>query len=324
MATIEIRNRNIAVDVRAEIEEYEWRGAKWSHEKLIACSPFRDEYSPSFFVRLEPSGDYPAGIWSDSGASDDRFAKGGLVKLLAFLRHETYEEAEEYLLDKYAPRDGKRIIVAPHIPRNKTYLPLDDSIIDVLPSKYLESRGIEAEVQIAAGCGRGPYKGYVALPWRFPDGRLMNVKYRATKGKMFFYEDGAYPIGRLVWGADSVGNRDNPIICEAEIDALSWRTAGFSAVATGHGAISEEQVQILLGLGFKRYIAGGDNDLIGKRFNAQLERVLSKYAQVGKLDWHGIAEKDANDILRARGKEGLRDLASTVVFPPKFKKLSVR
>lgn len=325
MPTIDIRERNIAVDVRGELEVFEWgRDAKWSHDKLIARSPFRDDATPSFFVRLEPHGDYPAGIWSDSGAYDMQWYKGDFAKLLAFLRHETREETEEYLLDKYAPRDGKkRKLVVPHIPRSRSYPPLADDLIEVLPSPYLSKRGISEDVQIAAGTGKGPYAGYVALPWRFPDGRLMNVKYRATKGKLFFYEDDAYPIGKLVWGADSVGEGEGLIICEAEIDALSWRTAGFKAVATGHGALSEEQASIILGLGFNKLIAGGDNDFVGNRFNEQIKRVLGKSKRVGTIDYVGFAEKDANDILQKQGIQGLRKLASTVTFPSRIKKLSV-
>lgn len=318
MATIDVRSKNIAVNVRGELEEFEWNGAKWSHEKLIACSPFRDEDSPSFFVRLEPYGDYPAGIWSDSGAHDEQFYKGDFVKLLSFLRHETRSETEDYLIDKYAPRDGKRVIVPPHIPRNTSYPTLDDDIIEVLPSPYLRKRGISDEVQLRAGTGRGPYKGYVALPWRLMDGRLGNVKYRATKGKMFFYEDDAWPIGRLVWGADSVEEAGVCIIAEAEIDALSWRTAGFQAVATGHGAISAEQVDILLRLPVNRFITAGDNDLIGKRFNEQVKRVLGDKRIVAEIDWRGYSEKDANDVLVARGKNGLFKLGQKTQYPKRF------
>lgn len=325
MATIDVRNKNIAVNIRTELEEFEWgHDAKWSHDKLIARSPFRDDATPSFFVRLEPHGDYPAGIWSDSGAYDEAWYKGDFVKLLAFLRHETRSECEEYLLDKYAPRGGKRVVVPPHIARDRTYQPLDASIIDVLPSPYLRKRGISDEVQIAAGCGRGQYKGYVALPWKHPDGRLMNVKYRATKGKMFFYEDDAYPIGRLVWGADSVEEAGVCIIAEAEIDAMSWRTAGFQAVATGHGAISDEQVDILLRLPVNRFLAAGDNDLVGKRFNEQIKRVLGDKRLVAEIDWSGYTEKDANDVLVARGKNALFKLGQKTPYPKRFKNLPQR
>lgn len=322
MPTIDVRDRNIVVNTREELEEFEWGDdAKWSHEKLIARSPFRDDTTPSFFIRLEPHGDYPAGIWSDSGAHDERWYKGDFVKLLSFLRHETREETEEYLLDKYAPKDGKRVLVTPHIPRNATHRPLDDGIIEVLPSPYLTKRGISEDVQIHAGTGKGPYKGYVALPWKLMDGRLANVKYRATKGKMFFYEDDAWPIGRLVWGADSVSPAEFIIVCEAEIDALSWRTVGFEAVATGHGAISDEQVDILLRLPTKKFIAGGDNDFVGNRFNNQLKRVLSKDRVVGNLNWERITHKDANDILCKEGEDKLKQLGRTAQFPKRFNNL---
>lgn len=324
MPVIDVRDRNITVDVRGELEEYDWgHDAKWSHDKIIARSPFRDDDTPSFFVRLEPHGNYPAGIWSDSGAYDSQWHKGDFVKLLAFLRKEDRSATEDYLLEKYAPREGtKRKLVVPHIPVKYTYKPLDHAIIDRKPSGYLSARGISELVQMEAGTGRGPYKGYVAIPWHFPDGRLMNVKYRATKGKMFFYEDDAYPIGKLVWGANSVGESDVCFVCEAEIDAMSWRTAGYAAVATGHGAISEEQAEILMGLPVNRLIAAGDNDSVGKRFNEQLQRVLDNRRRVGRLTWEGFSEKDANDVLRAKGREGLVQLAQTTVFPPKFKKLS--
>lgn len=323
MPTIDVRKRNVVVDIRAELEEYDWgHDAKWSEEKLIARSPFRDDSTPSFFVRLEPYGDYPAGIWSDSGASDE-FYKGDFVKLLAFLRHQTREEAEDYLLEKYAKRgEGPRKIVPPRIPRETHYKTLDDAIVEPLVSPYLTKRGIAEAEQMRAGTGRGAYKGYVALPWRLMDGRLANVKYRATKGKMFFYEDDAWPIGRLVWGADSVLPTEVIVVAEAEIDALSWRSVGFEAVATGHGAISPEQVDILLRLPAKKFIAGGDNDSVGKRFNEQLKRVLEGKRQVGELSWQGISGKDANDILQAQGADALRRLGLSAQFPPRLKKLS--
>lgn len=322
MPTVKIRDELVAVDVRGELEVYDWGPrAKWSHDKLIAPSPFRDDHMPSFFVRLEQSGDYPAGIWSDSGAYDDRYAKGGLAKLLAFLRAETIEETERYLLDKYAKRGDKRVLIVPHITKIKTRTSLPSGLVTPAVSGYLSSRGISEEAQINAGTGRGPYKGYVALPWRLSDGRLVNVKYRATKGKLFFYEDNAWPIGELVWGIDSVGSGGVLVICEAEIDALSWRTAGFAAVATGHGALSAEQADLLLRLGFDSFIAGGDNDLVGNRFNEQLKRVLGKSVSVGTLNWDGVVEKDANEILQKRGIDGLRQLADTVKFPSFFKKI---
>ena len=87
MAGIKIRGQTVNVDIQSELEVFEWSRPKWSESKLIACSPFRYDHSPSFFVNLD--GDY-AGTWGDSGAYDDEWSKGGFIKLLSFLRRETY------------------------------------------------------------------------------------------------------------------------------------------------------------------------------------------------------------------------------------------
>ncbi len=101
MPNVRIRGHDIEVDVRTELEAHDFERPRWTGDKLIACSPFRSESAPSFFVNLD--GEY-AGTWGDSGAYDSEWASGNLTKLLAFLRGETYEETEEYLLDLYAPQ----------------------------------------------------------------------------------------------------------------------------------------------------------------------------------------------------------------------------
>lgn len=308
MPLIDIRGQMVNVDVRSELEEFEWHSAKWHDDKLIAGSPFRDDRSPSFFVRLEPGDGYPAGIFSDSGAYDDSYAKGGFVKLLAFLRKETFSEAADYLVDKYGLRGEKRELVIPHIPKQKHYGILDPSIIDVRPSPYLTRRGIAPDVQIAAGVGKGRFNGYVALPWKLVDGRLANVKYRATQGKTFFYEEGAWPITDLVWGVDCVRGGGALIICEAEIDALSWRTAGYDAVAIGNLGVTELKADIILRLDFDRIYLGGDNDSAGMMFNEKLYRVLHKKAPLSLLRYGNTQLKDVNDILLQLGSGYLHEM----------------
>ena len=64
MATIVLKNMPVEVDVEAELREFDWTRPTWNSDKLLAASPFRYDKSPSFFVRLEPYGEYPAGVWS--------------------------------------------------------------------------------------------------------------------------------------------------------------------------------------------------------------------------------------------------------------------
>ena len=99
MPVISVRNYEVDVDIKSELEVYDWGyNARWSADKLIAASPFRHDSTPSFFVNLD--GDY-AGAWADSGAHDDNYTSGGFAKLLAYLRSESIEETERYLLEQY-------------------------------------------------------------------------------------------------------------------------------------------------------------------------------------------------------------------------------
>ena len=49
---IRINDLELNIDVRAELENYEWEKAIWKENKLIACSPFRGEENPSFYCFL--------------------------------------------------------------------------------------------------------------------------------------------------------------------------------------------------------------------------------------------------------------------------------
>lgn len=309
MATINIRGHDVFLDVQAELEEFEWYRAKWSHDKLIAASPFRYDRSPSFFVLLESNGEYPAGTWGDSGAYDEEWKSGGIVKLLSFLRNETYEETQEYLLSKYVELSETNdvVLILPRLRVESFKRILQRDIIERQTSRYLTNRGISEEVQAEAKVGKSRHYGFVAIPWHSPDGLLSNVKYRATKGKTFFYERNARPIRDLVYGADLYNRScDDLIICEAEIDALSWRVAGYNAVAIGGVAFTQQQADIIRRLPFKRLIVAGDNDKAGTRFNAQVVQAL-KGRNLAVIQWRNCPFKDANDVLLAKGIGGLRE-----------------
>src|SRR5690625_4778702 len=176
---IRIRDQYLDIDIREELEQFDWHKARWTSDKLLAASPFRNDRHPSFFVNLD--GEY-VGTWGDSGADDDYYSSGNIVKLLAYLRGTSYEEVEEYLLDKYGQTgDSNAIVIRP--PRfhlRSTFRPLDENIVTPAISPYLSKRGISEEVQRMAGVGYGRYKGFTAIPWRRANGVLANVMYRST------------------------------------------------------------------------------------------------------------------------------------------------
>lgn len=319
MPNIKIGDNELHVDVRAELEEFEWVRPRWTHDKLIAASPFRYDKSPSFFVRLYEHDKFPAGTWSDSGAYDDDWKSGNFIKLLSFLRNDTLEETRYYLLQKYgiSTIDSKYEINFPYLHKNVIHRKLNSSIIDLSVSPYISSRKVSEEVQIQAGIGKSQYKGFVAIPWLAPDGQLANVKYRSTRGKTFFYESNARPISELVYGANLYSkSSDNLIVCEAEIDALSWRTVGINAVALGGVTFTQRQAEILCRLPFDKLIVAGDNDKAGMKFNARIVQALKNKRALAVLQWGDTERKDANEILCKDGRQALRELVKGALDLP--------
>jgi Toprim-like len=301
MSIIKIRGQSVDVDVRGELEQFNWTRPTWSGDKLIAASPFRYDNTPSFFVRLEQYGDYPAGTWADSGYYDEEWASGNFVKLFAFLRNETYEETEEYLLGEYGRFDsGEQItLVAPNLKlrTQPNYLPqtLLASYSD--DYAYLKSRGISEEVQRSADIRYDSKSRTVILPWYDANKRLCNVKFRTVYGKTFWYAKGAVPIRELVYGIESV---EGPVsvLEEAEIDALSWRTVGVQAIAVGGASFTDKQADIIKRSAVRTLYISGDNDKAGRKFTEQVASKLRGYVELRRIA-KPEQYKDTNEALMA-------------------------
>jgi len=307
LADITIRGQTVDIDIRTELEQFAWTRPNWSHDKLIAASPFRYDRTPSFFVRLEQYGDYPAGTWHDSGAYDTEWASGGLVKLLAFLRNETVEEMEDYLLAEYAPfaTETKEIKLRPL--RLKTQRIRQALGTDYLAQytddyAYLKSRGIGEDYQTKIGIKYDVDGRAVVIPWRQADGRLANVKFRQTLGKVFWYAKGAWPIRELLFGIENA--EPTTLICEAEIDALSWRMAGYSAIATGGASFNEFKRDLILTSPITELLIATDNDKAGEKLRAEIASALQ-----GRIKLRNVrldsSVKDANESLVKYGAESL-------------------
>lgn len=311
LSALNINGKMVYVDLEAELSDFEWERATWSDEKLVACSPFRYDRTPSFYVYLQDTSTAKAGYWGDVGAYDAEFARGGFVKLLAFLRAETEDETVDYLLETYAPtaRDGRLTLRLPKLKAVSKPEPLPESLlVDVQagPNDYLTGRGISAEVQREAGVGL--VGNAVAIPWRLPNGRLANVKYRSTRGKAFWYVKGGWPIRDLVYGMDIVYAKRlrHAVICEAEIDAMAWRSVGVPAIGTGGSAFNLKKADIITQSPIEYLTVVTDNDKAGDKLRAAIERYLNGKVRLA----HGyITEvKDANELLVKRGAEALRNV----------------
>ena len=297
MAIITVLDRQVDVNIREEVEEFEWEGAKWSDEKLIARSPFRDDRTPSFYITFE--GEF-AGVFGDSAAEDDYYKSGTLPKLLAFLRNETYEEACDYLLSKYdydyTSEEISLITPEPiSFEEPQPNLTLPDPI--VYDTEYLPSRGIHPkiiELQNVFDNGKS-----VGIPWYDTNGQLSAIKYRSKKGKEFWYASGSKPVGTLVYGLDTVIERgiSRVAICEAEIDAMTWQSAGIYAIAIGGARINERQVDQIIASGVDEIIIAGDNDAQGRKFNEKIQKFFTGIVDLWETDYSSYGTiKDVNEL----------------------------
>jgi DNA primase len=111
------------------------------------------------------------------------------------------------------------------------------------------------------------------------------------------------------------------VICEAEIDALSWQTSGIQAVAIGGISFNWRQADIIRQLPASKYVIAGDNDKAGDRFNETVVRTLQNDVRLAVLRWQDDRHKDANDVLRNNGADGLRELTKQVLRVPVLYKL---
>lgn len=308
MTNISIDGHRLDIDVAEVLSDYHLQNANWRADKVIAASPFRDERHPSFFINLI------TGAWGDSGAYDEHYASGNLAKLLAYLRNETYEETLEYLIDLYGVRElreGERISL-PTVSLRKEQARIDLKESFLTPYKYrnpyLGSRGISEAVQRFMDVGYSQEDKAVTMPWRHPDGTLANVKFRQIYGKTFWYARNASPIRELVYGIDKIYMRrvKTAVICEAEIDALSWMTCGVPAIALGGTAVTRAQLDIIRRSPIEHLIRSLDNDGPGEKMGRLLNVGLRGYMKVTDAEIPS-PYKDSNEAY-VKGDVNLREL----------------
>lgn len=303
MPTIKIRNQPVEVDIRSELEQFNWTRPRWTSDKLLAASPFRYDRNPSFFVSLD--GEY-AGCFKDSGAYDLEWESGNLIKLLSFLRNETYEETEEYLLSEYGVEwKYDELVKLPKLSLNvENKRHIDKSTLESYKWRhpYLSNRGISEEVQRMARIGYDRDRQAVVIPWFNADGSLANVKYRLVKGRAFWYEKGAVPIRNLVYGINLIYsyNAQEAILCEGEIDALTWETVGKRAIAIGGVAFTDKQADIIKRSPIKRLIICGDNDKAGSKLKRQVIEKLRGYIDLAEVtvpgEYKDVNESHVNEV----------------------------
>ncbi|WP_068792801.1 toprim domain-containing protein [Brevibacillus laterosporus] len=297
------------IDIRAELEQFSWTAATWTDDKLLAASPFRWDRSPSFYVWLRDNNDprniAKAGYWSDLGAKDPDYQRGGIVKLLAFLREETEEETQDYLRWKYGEGMVDPEALTLDLSRR---LRIDQPRVHTSGAgfyeqylgrdhPYLASRGITEEIQQLFRTGYDPRTNAITIPWFNADGTLGNVKYRKVNEKTFWYAKGGRPIREMVYGLDIVYKQriTRAVLVESEIDAMYLWSAGVPAVALGGSVFSEEKAEALRKGPIEIIGVMADHDEAGQKMKRAVVGGLSGYMTVNVVGYP-IRYKDPNEI----------------------------
>lgn len=298
---MQIREHDLDVDILEELENFDWAGGVVKGNKFLACSPFRTERHPSFACNLED------GLWIDSGNSDEYYHKGNFLKLMAVLRNEDIDFAEDYLIEKYATilADTESL----ELPLSLNLCGEQDKPLIIAKSSiqhlyqhttdYLTNRGISIEVQELFGTGFNPENKTVAMLWTDRFGNIINIKYRRTDQKAFFYAKGGQPIRNHVYGMyQCIAKKAKRVfLCESEIDALTLWTYGYTAIAVGGSSLSEKQKQIILSAGIEELVIATDNDTVGNRFRESLKQDFGGNLRILMFVFPEQA-KDVNSLTR--------------------------
>lgn len=269
--------------IKETIDSYPWRNPRWHDGKLEASSPFRPgDDRPSFRVITDPDS-LNFGCWVDMGATDPRYRRGGPVQLFAMLRGISEDEARRLLAEEKGEGEGPADYIHLRLPEHTAKTPpkpLDISLLDPYfthTSDYLTNRGISPDVQALFRTGYDPRSRAVTIPWFDAAGRLLNVKYRSTRGKSFWYAKGGAPIRDLIFGINVIHARGirRAAVVEAEIDAMYLWTIGVPAIATGGAAFNERKRDLILRSPIEELILIRDRDAAGRQWRNEIAEALS-------------------------------------------------
>ena len=269
------KNIKIHIDIQEYLERFEWSHAKWTEDRLIAASPFRDDNHPSFFVNY--NNDW-AGTWGDSGTGDS----GNFIQLVAELHDTDYETAFEMLKEEFwiRPYEAPAISVKLGVKKEK-------SIFDIPvhnPSPYLLGRGISEETQQLYRTSEDESK--VCLPYINGMGLATALKYRRTDNKDFFYEAGNNHLKNMLFGYHVIYEKlpNTLVICEAEIDAMTAYEMGFVGISLGAANLIERQVDLIKKVYVKNIIIGTDNDEKGNLAAKSIDDAFWKTHKLYRYD----------------------------------------
>jgi twinkle protein len=186
--------------------------------------------------------------------------------------------------------------------------------------QFLLDRGITEDVIKANKIVATKNNNNIIFPY-FKDGEMVNYKTRGIDGKFFTQSKDAEPI---VYNYDRCKNSETIIICEGEMDSLSWEVAGITyhtSVNMGAPNIGDKNIDKKLECintcydifdEAKRIYIATDEDDNGRNLQKELVRRFgAEKCLLVDLSPH----KDANEVLLTEGVESLQNRLKTASTP---------
>lgn len=309
-----INGREIDVNVEEEISGIKFDKCRIRGSELIACSPFRNESTPSFSLNLE------SGLWIDRGAISDLYKSGNIIKLLAYFRGESFEDVANYLLEKYSTilKDTDGLVLELNLDKKEHFASqnfLSDKIKNLKKvSEYLSSRKISVEIQKRFETGFDDENNVISLVWRDKRGDIANIKYRSVLTKKFYYESDCKPIHDNVFGIYQViqDKAKEVWVCESEIDSLTLWSIGIPSIALGGANITDVQKDIILSSGIESIVIATDNDRVGNEIRQVLIDEFLPHIKVygitfpkDKKDINELSEREMVNVLSTKSRISL-------------------
>lgn len=184
--------------------------------------------------------------------------------------------------------------------------------LTAIGKKFLRKRGITDEVIANNKIVSSSDNKSIVFPYLI-DGKIINYKTRNTDGKFFTQSKDAEPI---IYNYDKCRNSESIVICEGELDSLSWEVAGIpfhTSVNMGAPNVGDKNIDKKLECitncyevfeQATRVFIATDEDDNGRNLQKELVRRfgVEKCLLVDLKPF-----KDANEVLLAEGVESLRE-----------------
>lgn len=278
----------MSINYLDELDEYLDRFPKYKirGNKLISCSPFREDKSPSFAVNLDN------GTFIDSGSTDSNWHKGTFYKLITFFTGETPQEAFKRINKELNIDIGNITLDINLKPLNKPLNALERVVYNK-DSLYLKNRGICSAIQKMFNVAEE--NNLIKFPVYAKNNYVVNIKYRKINNKVFWYDSDGEPIKQYLYGLNVAKTSNTVYVVEGEVDVMSMFELGLPCVGTFGASFTEKQIELILN-NFSNVVIIPDNDTVGMKHSRRLIDKLFKHVDVGECVLPKQV-KDINDFL---------------------------